>query len=287
MFTDIYVWCPSCLHVGGHRAVLARTVTACGYIGRMSAAPELAPAPTKRFGARAILAAVALLIVAVPFALLLFLVKDKWGPLAGADSGLEGDLHTYAEAHSRFVDVMQGLSTLGSTPVYLVVFVLITAWLLWRRLPRLAIFVGVTVAGSSLLNSAVKFAVDRARPVLPDPVAHAGGNSFPSGHAQAAIVGYSVFLLVFFPLIRKTWRTAAMVAAALIVLAIGFSRIALGVHFLTDVVGGYVLGAAWVAAMTAAFSAWRQEQGRTPVEPKEGLEPEAADQLAPPATTDN
>jgi undecaprenyl-diphosphatase len=58
------------------------------------------------------------------------------------------------------------------------------------------------------------------------------------------------------------------------VLAIGFSRIALGVHYLSDVVGGYVLGAAWVAAMAALFNALRVERGRRPVDVRQGLEPE-------------
>ncbi|MCZ4491922.1 MAG: putative rane protein, partial [Conexibacter sp.] len=59
-------------------------------------------------------------------------------------------------------------------------------------------------------------------------------------------------------------RAAAVVVAAVAVLAIGFSRVALGVHFASDVVAGYVLGAAWVAALTALFSAWRREQRRPP-----------------------
>jgi undecaprenyl-diphosphatase len=63
------------------------------------------------------------------------------------------------------------------------------------------------------------------------------------------------------------------------VLLIGLARIGLGVHYLSDVLAGYVLGAAWVAAMTAAFSAWRRERGRPPVDPKEGLAPEDAERL--------
>jgi undecaprenyl-diphosphatase len=233
-----------------------------------------------RFGARALLAALALGLVAVPFGLLLFLVEDRWRPLLRVDDGARDDLHSFAVAHTGFVDAMQTLSTLGSAPVYIALFALVAAWLTRRGLRRLALFVVVTVAGSELLNAAVKLAVDRSRPVLPDPVAHANGMSFPSGHAQSAIVAYSVLLLVFLPALRGAWRIIALVAAAAIVLAIGFARVALGVHYVSDVVAGWVLGAAWVAAMTAAFSAWRRDLGRPAVDPARGLEPEHGPHLA-------
>jgi undecaprenyl-diphosphatase len=176
---------------------------------------------------------------------------------------------------------MRALSTVGSTPVYLVVYALVGAWLLRRGLPRLALFVAVTVAVSPLLNTAVKLAVDRARPVLPDPVARASGLSFPSGHAQNAVVAAAVLLLVFLPVLRGARRRVAVVASVLLVAAIGFSRVALGVHYVSDVLAGYVLGGAWVAATTAAFSLGRRERGRPPVQPTEGLAPEEAARLRP------
>lgn len=228
---------------------------------------------------RALVAGVALVLVAVPFALLLFLVQDKWRPLARADAGARDDLHSYAVGHGPFVTAMNTLSTLGSAPVYIAVFAVVVGWLLWRRLPRLALFVVVTVAGSSLLNQVVKVAVDRSRPVLPDPVAHANGMSFPSGHAQSAVVAYSVLLLVFLPVLRGTWRPTAVAVAVLMILGIGFSRVALGVHYVSDVLAGYVLGGAWVLAMAAAFNAWRVERGKPKASLDEGLEPEAASRL--------
>jgi membrane-associated phospholipid phosphatase len=230
-------------------------------------------APERRFGIRALLAAAALALVAVPFALLLFLVQGKWKPLLRADTGARDDLHRYAVDHGPFVTAMRVLSAVGSTTVWLAVFAVVVAWLLWRRLPRLALFVAVTVAVSPILNGAVKAAVHRARPVLPDPVAHANGLSFPSGHAQAAIVGSAVLLLVFLPWLLGVWRPIAVVAAVLLTLGIGFSRVALGVHYVSDVLAGYALGAAWVAAMVAAFNALRVERGRSKVQPHEGLVP--------------
>ena len=169
---------------------------------------------------------------------------------------------------------MEVLEVVGSAVVYGPLFALVGLWLLRQRLPRLALFVAVTVGGGPLLNRLAKALVDRARPVLEDPVAGAEGLSFPSGHAQSAIVASSVLLLVALPLLPGRRRMAALALAAGYVLAIGFSRVALGVHYVTDVLAGYALGAAWVAAMTAAFRAWRRERGRPALDATEGLEPE-------------
>ncbi len=236
--------------------------------------------PTSRFGGRALLGAGALALVAVPFALTLFLVEDKWAPLLRADTGASEGLHGYAVTHSSFVCAMQLISDSGSAIAWQVVLVPVVIWLLWRRLPRLALFVVVTAAGSSLLNTVVKTSVHRLRPVLTDPIAHEPGLSFPSGHAQAAVVGYGVLLLVFLPILHGTWRRVAATFAVLMVVAIGFSRVALGVHYVSDVGGGFVLGAAWVAAMAAAFNALRVERGRRAVAVGEGLEPEQDPRIA-------
>ena len=249
----------------------------------MPTAPEIrSPSPVKptRFGSRAFLAAVALALATVPFSLTLLLVEDKWGPLLRADGGARDSLHGYALTHSGFVAAMQLISDSGSALVWQIVLGVVVLWLLWRRLPRLALFVVITAAGSSLLNTVVKTAVHRLRPVLTDPVVRESGLSFPSGHAQAAIVGYAVLLLVFLPILHGAWRRVAMTFSVFMGLAIGFSRIALGVHYVSDVVGGFILGAAWVAAMTAAFNAMRVDRGRRAVDVREGLEPEQVPRIA-------
>ena len=175
----------------------------------------------------------ALALVAVPGALILLLVEDKWAPLLRADDGARDRLHNFAVTHTGFVGAMQLISDSGSALAWQIVLAVVVVWLLWRRLPRLALFVVITAAGSSLLNGVVKTSVHRLRPVLTHPVAHESGLSFPSGHAQAAIVGYAVLLLVFLPILQGAWRRVAVVLAVLMVLAIGFSRIALGVHYVS------------------------------------------------------
>src|SRR4051794_27262393 len=224
------------------------------------------------FGARGVLAGLALALAAVPFGLLLFLVEDKWPPLLRVDDGARDGLHAFALQHREFVMAMETLTTIGRWWMYLPVFVVVVAWLLWRQMMRLAVFVAVTAGLSPAINDFVKWAVHRARPVLVDPISHENGASFPSGHAQAAVVGYAVLLLVFLPVLHGALRPIAVGVAVLVVLGIGLSRVALGVHYVSDVLAGYALGAAWVAAMIASFNVWRRAEGLAPAHPEEGLD---------------
>ena len=113
--------------------------------------------------------------------------------------------------------------------------------------------------------SALKEIVGRARPVLPDPVATAPGMSFPSGHALGATIGCCLLLLIALRFLPRGGRVAAVIAAGLIVGAVGFARVVLGVHFVSDVLAGITLGIGWVAVTTWAYVAWRRETGQ-PVE---------------------
>jgi undecaprenyl-diphosphatase len=227
------------------------------------------------------LAFVAVGLVAVPFSILVLLVTAKSDLMLHLDRDTASSLHTFAVAHPAFTSTMKVISQIGSPTAWWIVLTPVFGWLVYRRRPRLAIFLAVTALGSSLLNRLTKAAVDRARPNLPDPVAAAHGTSFPSGHAQAATVGCGILVLIFLPVVRRARRTSLYAGAALVVALIGFSRIALGVHYVSDVLGGIVLGAAWLLAMTAAFSAWRREEHKPPLHPGEGLEPEQRQRLRP------
>src|SRR3954463_3692915 len=100
---------------------------------RAAAAPTTAPPePGARFGARALLAALALVLIAVPFGLLLFLVQDKWPPLLEVDDGARDSLHGFALTHAGVVTGMRTLSTVGSAVVYVPLYALVAARLLRR-----------------------------------------------------------------------------------------------------------------------------------------------------------
>jgi membrane-associated phospholipid phosphatase len=234
--------------------------------------------PDARYGLRVTLFAVAFLLVAIPFGLLLDQVKNDRS-LIRLDTSAANHLHEWVRGSEDLVQNLKILTFFGS-PVWFYIIVIPAVLWVWRRgHPRLAIFLVVTALGGGLVDTVVKEVVDRARPSLEDPVATAHGKSFPSGHAMSSTFVYGALLLTFLPVIGRRYRPVVIGGAVLLVLAIGFSRLALGVHYITDVVGGFVLGLAWLAASTAAFSIWRVERGRPPVEVGEGVEPEAAEDL--------
>ncbi|GAB3443259.1 hypothetical protein GCM10027517_21510 [Phycicoccus ginsengisoli] len=157
----------------------------------------------------------------------------KWGPALRVDNAARDDLHQYGLAHPQFTAFMQGVSAVSGAVGWQVVSVIAIAWLLLRRRFREAAFVLVANAGSSLLNTVLKDLIHRHRPVVTHPFLHAPGQSFPSGHAQAAATAFTVLLFVLWPHLHTHWMRRAMIGGAVAaILLIGYSRVALAAHFL-------------------------------------------------------
>lgn len=240
-------------------------------------------------GRRLAWAFVAVFGVGVPFTLLAVLVETAWDPLRDLDEGVAARLHGYALDHPGWVRFLRVWTTAFQPWTFRALVAVLVCWLLWRRAPRLAAWAAATMVTGGLLGLALKVLLGRTRPQLPHPVAHAPGASFPSGHALTAALGSGVLLLALLPVLRGRalgrvpgWLLAWLVAAVL-VLVTGYTRIALGVHWTSDVLGGWLLGAGVVVANAAAFESWRRDVGRAPAAPsREGVEPEAAPQLATP-----
>ena len=230
--------------------------------------------PAGRYGLRLTLFAIAVALVAIPFGFLLDQVVRR-GELISLDTAAARNLHHLIAGHPLVIWVLKVVTFLG-TPVWFYFIVAVASVFLWRRgRNRLVAYLITTSLVGGAIDSVVKILVDRPRPSLEEPIITAHGKSFPSGHAMSSTVVYGALLLTFLPAIPKRRRIIMLGAYLVLIMSIGFSRLALGVHYLTDVLGGYALGAAWLIASTAAFSIWRQERGREPVDIKAGVEPEA------------
>lgn len=214
--------------------------------------------PNERYGLRLTLVASAVLIVAIPFAYLVFEVVGS-GPLTRLDARVANALNAWSHTRPNVVHLLEGVSMI-SKPVTLWVVVAAAAMLLSHAgRHRIAVFVVVTSLGGGIIDSIVKLAVDRTRPVVDHPVASAFGKSFPSGHTMSATVVYGALLVACWPLLTRGWRRVALGATIVLVASIGSSRMLLGLHFLSDVVGGFLLGLAWLSGSTAAFQTWRHD----------------------------
>ncbi|WP_433246913.1 phosphatase PAP2 family protein [Streptosporangium sp. CA-135522] len=212
----------------------------------------------------------------VPFILLLVFVMSSFAPLNDFDEGVAGRLHAYALANPGYPHFLTVATEVFGPTTWRVLVVAAAIWFWWRGARRLAVWAVLTITASGLLNLAVKEIVHRARPALPDPVSWAPGASFPSGHAMAAATGTCVLVLMLLPYLRG-WpaRIVAWSVAAVIALFVAYTRVALGVHWFSDVVAGIALGVVVVAGTAAGFESWRRDEGRRPAEPyKEGVEPE-------------
>jgi len=221
----------------------------------------------------------AFVLVTVPFAILLFEVLAK-GPLTRVDSSVANWMNGWVHGHPLLVDVLVVVSWFGKPPWLAAMVTAGAAYAFWRGRRRLAAYLVVTVVCGGIVDTFVKVLVNRPRPVVDHPLDTALGQSFPSGHSMSSTLTYGALLLVFLPVLSRRWRPVAIAAAVGIVLAVGSSRLLLGVHFLTDVAGGYILGLAWLFAATAVFEIWREEEGKRPADVlHEGVEPEAAPAL--------
>ncbi len=234
-----------------------------------------------RFVGRSALGLTGLAAVAVLFGLVVALVETG-SPLLAVDRGLSAWLNGAVAGRPLVVEVLGVVTDFGGWPASALALSTLTVALLVRRQPRLAGFVAVAGLGAAVLSPVVKELVGRLRPMVAEPVAPAGGPSFPSGHAFGSAVTFGVVLLVLLPVVPGRWHRAVVVATAAFVVVIGFTRLALGVHYLSDVLGGWLLAIGWLAITTTAFRAWRRSLGMVPTDGvTHGLAPDAAPALSP------
>ncbi|MFF4834150.1 phosphatase PAP2 family protein [Streptomyces sp. NPDC001315] len=211
--------------------------------------PDHRPAPAR-----------AALVLALCSALLLTLVATRWHPLLGLDGDIARTTHRWAIDEPGLTHAFRILTDWVWDPLTMrVLAAAVAVWLVWRRSAWwTAAWLAVTCAVGTLVQQALKAAVDRSRPVWRDPVDSAHYAAFPSGHAMTATVVCGLLLWLFHShgAGRALWRTA-LTLALLSVAGVGLTRVWLGVHWASDVVGGWLLGALVVALAVWAYE-WRR-----------------------------
>ena len=156
---------------------------------------------------------------------------------------------------ARVEDAMRDVTALGSLSVLAFLTLAVVVYFALDRRPRTSLYVVVAVVGGTALTFALKFLFDRPRPSLIAPEALPGDPSFPSGHAAiSAVVYLTLGLLLARAVPERRLKVYVVALAVVLTLAVGVSRVYLGVHWPTDVLAGWALGGAW------ALLCWQVER---------------------------
>ena len=187
-------------------------------------------------------------------------------PLAGPDHEFAGWFH--AHLTRTFVTVLRTFTEFGSGEWIGIVLCALVVFFAWKRWWPSLVTLIVAVPGGMLLNEWVKVLVHRQRPFVDGPFVDWSGYSFASGHTIAATLLYGQLALFILPAIKsRHWRRLTVASAVLLIALVGFSRIALGAHFLTDVLAAIVFGSIWLAFCLFATKPMRRHVVPTPTMP--------------------
>ncbi len=167
-------------------------------------------------------------------------------PLAGPDQQVAGWFH--AHLTHTLVSVLRAFTDLGAAESIGAVLFCLVLFFVWKRWWPSLVTLIVAVPGGMLLNEWLKIVVHRHRPFVDGPFVDWSGYSFASGHTIGATLLYGQLALFIVPAIKsRRWRRLTVSVATFLVILVGFSRIALGAHYLTDVLAAIVFGLAWLS----------------------------------------
>lgn len=165
---------------------------------------------------------------------------------------------TVEERTAALTRVAVAVTHLGSTAAMAVLALLTGLWLLRRGRRADAVLVVGAMAGAAAVFTAVKTVLDRARPPAAERLVDVANESLPSGHATMSVVVLGSLLVLARSRHGRGTRAWLAAAAAAWVAAVGATRIYLGVHWFSDVVAGWLVGAAWLAVCVAVWSWWHR-----------------------------
>jgi diacylglycerol kinase family enzyme/membrane-associated phospholipid phosphatase len=186
---------------------------------------------------------------AVVLAVTTVMVATEWGPLMNLDDTIVDAAHDLVSGHDNWISVLDWIAKwLAPIPLRLVV-VVAAGVMLWRRHVRFALWMLLVTVAEWLIAPYAKLIFDRPRPTWDDPITVAEGWSYPSGHAAGAGYFAAVAIVTTMALLPRGWLRRTLTAVWIALGAvIGLDRVLLGVHYPSDVVGGWALGVLIVMA---------------------------------------
>lgn len=191
------------------------------------------------------LIASAALAVAV-YALMWIGFACQWNWLTSVDAVLLEIGHRHLAAHPGWASAFKVFCTVLGPDAFRLMTMIVIVVALVRRKGRVALFLVISVELTGILTEIAKHVGKRPRPAT--ALVASPSASFPSGHAFGVMVGVLALLTVFLPLVRRSLRAWLIALGAVIVVAIGLGRVALNVHYPSDVVAGWAIGYAYFVA---------------------------------------
>ena len=191
------------------------------------------------------------LLCAGVFALLAWQVATR-GEMVHVDQQVAATLHRSAGPWGIFV--LKVFTFFGEFAALTGLAIIAAAILVRAKAHGLAAGWVAAMIGTGVLNEALKRVFARPRPSFAEPIAIAGGFSFPSGHSMGTMVAVTMLAYAAFRWVSEPrWRRVTVAFAATWTLTMGFSRMYLGVHYLSDVIGGFAAGGAWACICMAGL----------------------------------
>jgi undecaprenyl-diphosphatase len=193
-------------------------------------------------------------ILTIPFLLLAIASFFDWGIIGVMDNEIGNEFHE--ERRSWLTRIFIGITRLGDGWfIALVVLAVCGYFLLRRHQLKISLWYLLTVGlGVGPVNQLVKLIFRRPRPDQALHLIEQGGYSFPSGHAMGSIITYGALIFLMLRLSKKSaHKWVSLLFFTLLIILIGISRVYLGVHYPSDIIGGYSLGAAWLAFSIAIY----------------------------------
>jgi membrane-associated phospholipid phosphatase len=170
--------------------------------------------------------------------------------------------------HPAVTVLLLAATNIGGTAGLATLVSVVAALLLARKARASAIFLLVTAGAGALLNLGLKLIFARARPDLASAIAEAQWYSFPSGHAMGSFITFGALAYL---VLRQPWswvaRSAGLAVAMTLVILVGLSRVYLGVHWASDIAGGWSAGTVWLISAVAAFEMLLRLRGEEVVPP--------------------
>jgi len=189
------------------------------------------------------------------------LIRAGWQPLLDLDRSVSDAV--VVPGRGTDVDVLRVLTAAGMLKLRFVVLLPLVIWLALLRRWSLVAFLVIAGLGISALNGLLKLIFNRQRPAY-DGTIDMGGLSFPSGHSAGAAALATALVVLVWPVLPGIWRRLWLILGALATLVVGYTRIALGAHFLSDVVAGWCVGIAFVLILAVILGVWPGQPGALP-----------------------